>query len=268
MCIRIVPVHPWCDCNDPDPLLQEPKTYCPHHVYVQDDTPDKANGETFVGSHSAVFEDVFLGDSTSSTTETDREVIATLRRPQARWKHCEVYEAMWTDSDGNVLENRELSCFNTPQFNTVASKPRKTYYPWDGLCDHCDTYLSRGRGIGLRVVRLHEGAPAKDAIPGTRRYVLPDGSDLDEDVVEAIGQRSRYCHLQMSFVYLADESKAYGEFKVDREKSAIFLLPPFETLPAKAAAELPAQTSTLGVVTRAAFRVAMFVVRGLTRRRT
>src|SRR4051812_16200404 len=128
MCVRRVPLHPWCDCDDPDNLV-DGGAGCPHHVYI-----DPEHLDVVCRSPGSQWEAQF------------ENVLDSHRYPDAEWIRCDTYIACWT-RNGSLQCGWEMRCPETvAQMALDGPAGYKEFYLWDGLCAQCD----RGDGIPLR----------------------------------------------------------------------------------------------------------------------
>jgi len=250
MCIREIPIHPWCTCPPSvhfSPSLSSSEDKCPHHVYISRAHPPLPNLHV---------------DIESTENLPVKDLLDPSTFPGPRWVHCESYKA----PDGTDTPGWELRCpqtvaqtvntHNHAHDDDDASVNSGGYsydygyqriYLWDGMCSACDF----GLGQALPLIPVRKANPREDdeeeeqlvdPLTGTGwndvadlpRLLEPDGSRVDEEVVhKMVTRRPDRSRDERVFVHIEHHRSANGVWEVDMEVSAIYLLPSsFPTWPA------------------------------------
>lgn len=213
MCIREIPVHPWCTCP---PSVHLADDECPHHVYINREHP--------------------LPSADSTTDLPAQDLLDPSTFPGPRWVHCPSYRA----PDGTCAPGWELRCPETA-VRILAHGPEsyQRTYAWDGMCSGCE----RGVGHALPLVPVRRANAWEDGcvveeqlvdpltgagwndVADLPRLLKPDGSRVDEEVVyKMVSHRPERSWSERVFVHV-EQRPANGVWEVDPDVSAIYLLP-------------------------------------------
>jgi len=194
MCLRIVPKHAWCDCEDPENVDYRNGPACTHHVSFD-----------------------------FGVTNDFRE---SYEFPKTRWEPCKSYRRLFTTYSGDLRTGFEHGCENTRHASVY-----KEFIRWDGLCSECVDGRNSPSvpAVKLRFAEYTDlGKFDEDTIanwpPRLPFLVNHNGTLLGIEIAREIAGRPENCRGSRTYVQYADKPVS-GKWVTDQEKSAIFLLP-------------------------------------------
>ncbi|KAG7289905.1 hypothetical protein NEMBOFW57_006282 [Staphylotrichum longicolle] len=223
MCILRIPQHPWCHCTDPSNIgLFEDELVCQHHIWIRPDV--KHNNDTNLPAEARL-----------------NQILANITRPGPAWAHCPAYVTQHTNAAGVLVEGNEYVCPETLLLQARKGKDgHKQFYPWDGLCAHCD---NPARGIPLDLVPLRnryivqpdsagpEGDDYTSMVPSG--FETPEGKMVDAELYKRMTTGRGACGGGEGVYVDVVEQNINGWWGVFEGRSAVYLLPGHHNLVSK-----------------------------------
>ena len=225
MCILRIPQHPWCNCTDPGEVgLFEDELVCPHHVWIRPDC-------------NAI---KYNNDTNQPASTRLNQILANIPRPGPAWAHCPLYLAKNTNAaTGVLIEGNEYVCPETLllQERKGNKEGHTQFYPWDGLCAHCD---DPSRGVPLDLVPLRDHyvvEPDSEWWTGTGpgeekyAYMIPAGFETPDGKVVEAGLHKRMttnrtaCGGGEGVYVVVVHQTVNGWWGVFEGRSAVYILP-------------------------------------------